>query len=453
MGAPPSSRLSTPPASETIRLVAAQSHSKHGPCSTRASAAPRAISKCAHASPIPRLPLAAFVRRRRASTPVPRENSSTGAWRSKRIREGGDGRDLNGFIAAERTGAPSGVVSLTEGRRVSHRDGQLAAASKSDKGGPERNSLGVHPGAIDGVYHPDTSVASFPQTALLTKDTVVGVGGSDLLANRSFGRRIDFCHGRRICLQLDRNSNTESVQSYPCSDVREVKGEVEVVSPNVVLHSLGSVVDLDGLMAHPIRDDGRRARIATFAILMATVAQLLVATFSSGLEQFEGKAFGARLIAYPLMMLLVPAVWAVRRRMIGSTATLPWLGFALIMAPFLIDVTGNTLNLYDSVNWWDDLNHFVNWLLLSAGIGVLLTRSRISPPWALGWLIAGLGALLAIGWELGEWYAFIRNGTELDTAYQDTLGDEFLGSMGAALAGLILTLKVRSRPRPEGILL
>ena len=96
------------------------------------------------------------------------------------------------------------------------------------------------------------------------------------------------------------------------------------------------------------------------------------------------------------------------------------------MAPFLIDVTGNTLDLYDTVDWWDDANHFVNWLLLCGGIGLLLARRG---PTALGagLLVTGLGALLAIGWELGEWYTFIRHGTELDTAYQDTLGDEALG--------------------------
>ena len=49
------------------------------------------------------------------------------------------------------------------------------------------------------------------------------------------------------------------------------------------------------------------ARRVTIALLVLTVAQLAVATFVPGLEQFEGKAFGARLVAYPLMMLLVPA--------------------------------------------------------------------------------------------------------------------------------------------------
>jgi hypothetical protein len=181
-------------------------------------------------------------------------------------------------------------------------------------------------------------------------------------------------------------------------------------------------------------------RWAAIGIFVATVAQLALATFSS-LPQFEGKAFGARLIAYPLMMLAVPTAWVWHQRRTGSSRPLPWGAFALIMAPFLVDVTGNTFDLYDRVSWWDDANHFVNWFLLCAGIGLLLTYAAIRPRWALGLLITGIGAILAIGWELGEWYTFIRHGTELDTAYRDTLGDEALGTLGAALAGLLIATR------------
>jgi hypothetical protein len=174
------------------------------------------------------------------------------------------------------------------------------------------------------------------------------------------------------------------------------------------------------------------------AILLATVGQLAVATaFAADLPQFEGKGFAARLVAYPLMMLAVPAVWMLATRRTDASA--PWTGFALIMAPFLVDVTGNTLDLYDSIVWWDDANHFVNWFLLCAGVGVLLLRARIQPRWVLAVAVAGIGALLAVGWELAEWYTFIRHGTELDTAYTDTLGDEALGTLGGVVAAVAVT--------------
>jgi hypothetical protein len=192
-------------------------------------------------------------------------------------------------------------------------------------------------------------------------------------------------------------------------------------------------------------------RRLTVAVFVLTVAQLAVATFVDGLSQFEGKGFGARLVAYPVMMLLVPVAWLAYQRFRarpGSPASaLPWAGFALIMAPFLIDVTGNTLDLYDSLSWWDDANHFVNWFLLCAGIGLLLRRGAIRPAWALGLLVAGIGALLAVVWEIGEWYSFIRHGTELDTAYEDTLFDETLGSLGGAIAGFLIARRARTSTR------
>jgi hypothetical protein len=173
------------------------------------------------------------------------------------------------------------------------------------------------------------------------------------------------------------------------------------------------------------------------AVLALTVAQPAVAQWWPGIERFADKAFGARLIAYPLLMLVAPAIWwfVVRRR--GRTAVPPYGAFTLIMLPFLVDVTGNSLDLYDSVVWWDDFNHWVNWLLLLWGIGLLIGR-EVQPAWALVVLVSGLGAILAIGWELGEWWTFIRHGTELDTAYEDTLGDLALGTFGALCAGLVL---------------
>jgi len=180
-------------------------------------------------------------------------------------------------------------------------------------------------------------------------------------------------------------------------------------------------------------------------LLVLTVGQLLVATgFADRFEQFSGKGFGARLVLYPVMMLAVPAIWWL---VDARRADPPFAAFAWIMLPFLVDVTGNTLDLYDSIEWWDDANHFVNWMFLGLGAGLLLTRGgRGRPGWENVLLVAGAGAVAAICWEVGEYYAFIRGGTELQTAYTDTLGDEVLGTLGALAAGLITVLRSGRRP-------
>lgn len=179
-----------------------------------------------------------------------------------------------------------------------------------------------------------------------------------------------------------------------------------------------------------------RAAVVAGMVFAATVAQLSVGAFA-GLPQFEGKAFGARLAFYPVMMLVAPVAWWALRGRRGAGDP-PWAAFALIMVPFLVDVTGNTLDLYDRLWWWDDANHFVNWVFLCRGVGLLLARAVAAHPGALALSVAGIGALLAIAWEVAEWWAFIRHGTEKDTAYEDTLGDEVLGTLGGAVAGLAL---------------
>jgi hypothetical protein len=179
-----------------------------------------------------------------------------------------------------------------------------------------------------------------------------------------------------------------------------------------------------------------RWRLAFFLILLATAGQLTVAVAFPNLDQFAGKAFAARLVAYPLMMLLVPLVWWAKNRA-GNVAA-PWAAFMWIALPFLIDVSGNTVDFYDRIAWWDDANHLVNWFFLCLGSGLLVIRSLSSPRWAVWLMTTGLGAILAIGWELGEWYAFIRHGTELSTAYTDTLGDLALGTLGGTIAGVAI---------------
>jgi hypothetical protein len=132
------------------------------------------------------------------------------------------------------------------------------------------------------------------------------------------------------------------------------------------------------------------------AVKVALVALLAFGAFS-GLEQFEGKAFGWRLVFYPLSAVIVPVGW----RLAGKPKPYPYALDILLVSPFLVDVAGNTFDLYDSIEWWDDLNHFVNWGLLSLAFGHLVLRFRLARVETFA-LVVGAGAVAAILWELGE---------------------------------------------------
>ncbi len=173
------------------------------------------------------------------------------------------------------------------------------------------------------------------------------------------------------------------------------------------------------------------------ATKVALVALLAFGAFS-GLDQFEGKAFGSRLATYPLAVLVLPALWAARR----MHPRYPHGADVLLGLPFLIDVSGNALDVYDTVEWWDDANHFVNWWLLSSGAGALLLRHRLGRLTTAG-IVLGFGAVSAILWELAEYVSFIRNSPELATAYTDTLGDLGLGLAGSACAAMVASLLAR----------
>jgi hypothetical protein len=173
------------------------------------------------------------------------------------------------------------------------------------------------------------------------------------------------------------------------------------------------------------------------AVKAALIVLLAFGAFS-GLERFEGKAFGWRLVGYSLATVVVPAIWAAR----GRRPPYPYVADTLFVAPFLVDTAGNALDLYDTIEWWDDANHFWNWALLCGACAAALLRTRVRPL-ELFAVVVGFGAVAAIAWEIGEYFAFIRNSPELATAYTDTLGDMTLGVAGGTVAAAIAVLVQR----------
>jgi hypothetical protein len=188
----------------------------------------------------------------------------------------------------------------------------------------------------------------------------------------------------------------------------------------------------------PARSAGRFPSIfwVTMASKVALVALLVFAVVRDDLPQFQGKAMEGRALLYPISILVVPIGYWLVRRSRPVAGGYPYALDILLGLPFLIDVGGNALNLYDTIEWWDDLNHLVNWGILSAAFGQFLLRLPVGKLATAG-LVAGFGAITAIIWELAEYVTFVRNSPELATAYTDTLGDLTLGTAGSIIAGVV----------------
>lgn len=182
-------------------------------------------------------------------------------------------------------------------------------------------------------------------------------------------------------------------------------------------------------------------------VKLSLLGLLLFAVLNPDMQQFEGKAMNGRAIAYPISLLIVPiTMWFLLRS--RPYLTYPHLLDTLFGMPFLIDTAGNALDLYDTVVWWDDFNHFLNWAILTLAFGQLLLRFPYGK-WTMAGLAIGFGAFTGILWEIAEYFTFVRNSPELATAYTDTLGDLALDTVGAVLAAFITAWILLPRLSPE----
>jgi hypothetical protein len=180
-----------------------------------------------------------------------------------------------------------------------------------------------------------------------------------------------------------------------------------------------------------------RADIAVKAVLGAL---LLFSVTHTDWARFADKAMTARAVAYPVLVGLVPLVWWLARTAAARAGRrlpqYPGLIAFLITLPFVVDVAGNALNLYDTVHWFNTACHLVNWATLCTGLGLALLRRSDVPAWCVAALCVGFGAVTAVLWEIGEYGAFILKTPERLTLYRDTISDLTFGLTGSLLAGL-----------------
>jgi hypothetical protein len=175
--------------------------------------------------------------------------------------------------------------------------------------------------------------------------------------------------------------------------------------------------------------------VLDIAVKVALIALLLHAVANPDLPQYSGKAMTGRALSFPIAAFLVPVVWWFRFRDRPYPADVD----LLFTTPFLIDVVGNALGLYDSIEWWDDANHFFNWMLITSAAALVLRSTGLGRLNCFA-LAVGFAAVSAIAWELAEYVTFIRFSSELATAYTDTLGDLTLGTLGGATGAAIVGL-------------
>lgn len=177
----------------------------------------------------------------------------------------------------------------------------------------------------------------------------------------------------------------------------------------------------------------RASLVIDLTIKVVTVALLGWAILNPDLPQFQGKAFTGRAIAYPVALLIIPLGWWV----FGSrTVAFPVAADILFGLPFLIDVGGNALNLYDTIAWWDDANHLVNWAFQTSAVGLLLRHGDWSRSTRAA-LAFGYAVTAAVLWEFAEFVTFIPDSPEAASAYADTLLDLALGMLGGLVAAIV----------------
>ena len=192
------------------------------------------------------------------------------------------------------------------------------------------------------------------------------------------------------------------------------------------------------LATEGLRVDGRlpTAFWVGVTLKLSLVLLLLVPVFNPDMQQYESKGMSWRVVVFPIAALVVPTLW----RLTGSRPPYPYLADNLVVIPPLMDVLWNTLDTYDRVWFWDNVNHLVNSAIFAAVIGLWAARYRLGAI-ALYGLALGLGMTLQVLWEIGEYLTFLARSSDVANLYADTIADLGVDLVGSA-AGAAFALYV-----------
>ncbi len=180
-----------------------------------------------------------------------------------------------------------------------------------------------------------------------------------------------------------------------------------------------------------LADEGWSRRLTWLRVVFVVV--VVIGLAFPDLDQLDGKGWPFRAVTFPLIMAALPLTW----RLSGRRFTYSPLADALIVLPFVIDLVANLAGIYDSYARTDDVLHFVNWLLLVAGVTrSVAVSTQLSRP-LLVWLGSGFGAFAIVWWEAAEW-AVSRYADDLQLTYGDTIGDLVISTTGGVVGALLV---------------
>lgn len=167
------------------------------------------------------------------------------------------------------------------------------------------------------------------------------------------------------------------------------------------------------------------ARTATDSVAVAGAASFVAA--------FWFDVVVVALFALVLLGITVPRV-----------ARLPAALQAATGVTILFGAWAATLDWYVAIWWLDIVIHAVlNGLLAVVGV-LVMRRTGLLPSGTprVGTVIVatGLGSLLAVLWELGEWAGYRYLTDAIGVGYDDTIGDLAWAVVGSMGAGLVLVL-------------
>lgn len=176
----------------------------------------------------------------------------------------------------------------------------------------------------------------------------------------------------------------------------------------------------------------KRDQWIMWSVKAALVICLLAGLMFPDIPGVEGKGWLERSVSYPISALIIPVIW----HLTGRRIVYPYLADAMLVSPFLLDLLGNLVNLFDTVQMFDDVLHFLNWTLLVGAMVLLLEPMRLAR-WNLVFLGAGFGAFSIIAWEGIEWIIQEMGTAGLQLTYDDTIGDLVLSTTGGVVGAIV----------------